>query len=70
MKSFSTLLYIILVTAMAMLGYNINVTAGSWTPLFWSIVDFFLWPIALIKWCIFHQISMSVIRHTFHWFFN
>lgn len=47
----------------AMVGHTIH---GS---IFWSIVDFLFWPIALIKWFVCHEITMDVIRRTFSWFF-
>jgi len=47
----------------AMLGYTIH---GS---IFWSIVDFLFWPIAVIKWLICHELTMAVIKNTFGWFF-
>lgn len=48
---------------MAMIGHTIH---GS---LFWSIVDFFIWPLALIKWLVLHELTFDVIKRTFEWFF-
>lgn len=62
MKELSYTLFCILT---AMVGYTINNNS-----LFWAIVDFIFAPIALIKWLIFHEITLSVIKHTFTWFFN
>lgn len=47
-----------------MVGYTIH---GS---LFWSIVDFFFTPIAILKWIICQEITMTVIHNTFAWFFK
>ena len=62
---FGALPVLLLDTAVGMLGYNINVAAHSWCPLFWSIVDF-LFPVCpLVKWLICHQLTHTVITHTF-----
>jgi len=47
----------------SMLGYAIH------NSIFWSIVDFVFWPIAVIKWLICHELTMGVIKNTFGWFF-
>ncbi len=56
-------LYTVFCVLVAMVGYTIH------KSIFWSIMDFIFTPIALIKWIIFHQITLSVIEHTFEWFF-
>ena len=43
----------------AMVGYTIHHSA------FWAVVDFFFWPFAWIKWLIFQEVNMSIIRQTF-----
>ena len=48
----------------AMIGHTIH---GS---LFWSIVDFFFSPIAWIKWIVCHEVTLTVIKQTFSWFFQ
>ena len=48
----------------AMVGYTIH---GS---IFWAIVDFSLNPLVWIKWLIFHEVTLSVIKNFFSWFFN
>ncbi len=50
--------------AIAKIGYVIH---GS---LFWAIVDFIFSPIALLKWIITEEITLSVIKQAFHWFFK
>jgi hypothetical protein len=57
------LLYLIMAVLIAMVGYTIH---GS---LFWAIVDFFFWPLAIIKWLICKQLTLAVIKLTFAWFF-
>lgn len=60
MRSFFALFFACVTT---MLGYTIH---GS---IFWCIVDFFFWPLVIIKWLIFHELTLSVIQQTFSWFF-
>lgn len=48
----------------AMIGHTLH---GS---LFWSIMDFFFWTFAWLKWIIYHEVTMATIRQTFSWFFN
>jgi hypothetical protein len=43
----------------AMVGYTIH---GS---VLWSIVDWLLWPIAIVKWLVLHQVNRSVLERTF-----
>jgi len=57
------LLYTVFSILTAMVGYTIH---GS---IFWSIIDFFFTPIAIIKWLICHEITLTVIKETFNWFF-
>jgi len=57
-----SLVWTILGVLTAMIGYNIH---GS---VFWSIMDFFFVPLAWIKWLIFHEVSLSVIKNTFEFF--
>jgi hypothetical protein len=47
----------------AMVGYTIH---GS---IFWSIVDLFVWPLAIMKWLIYHELTLDVLKRTFSWFF-
>lgn len=57
------LLYTIFAVLTAMIGYTIH------NSLFWAIVDFFFVPLAWIKWLICHEVTMTVIKETFSWFF-
>lgn len=58
------LINIFIAITIAMIGNTIH---GS---LFWSIVDFFFWPLALIKWLVCHELTLAIIKQTFTWFFN
>lgn len=57
------LMGLIIAVLTAMIGYTIH------SSIFWSIIDFFFFPLAWIKWLIFHEVTMSVIKQTFAWFF-
>lgn len=48
----------------AMIGYTIH---GS---LFWAVMDFLFTPIAWAKWLICKEVTLSVVKSTFTWFFN
>jgi len=61
----SSLLYTLFCVLTAMIGYNINNQS-----LFWAIVDFIFTPLAWIKWIICQEVTLSIIKHTFAWFFN
>ena len=54
----------ILAILTAMTGYTIH---GS---VFWTIMDFFFWPIAIIKWMICQEITLTIIKNTFPGFFQ
>jgi hypothetical protein len=63
-KQIGSISALIVCTATAMIGHTIH------HSVFWSIVDFFFWPIAWIKWLVCHEVSMATIRQTFSFFFN
>lgn len=46
-------------TATAMVGYTIH------DSIIWSIVDFIFSPIALIKWIVCHELTVTVLKTTF-----
>lgn len=58
------LLYTIIAIFTAVIGYHIH---GS---IFWTIMDFWAWPIAWIKWLICHDVNISVIKETFAFFWS
>lgn len=59
MKQLSSLIYTFFCVATAMIGYTIH---GS---IFWSIIDFFLTPLVWVKWLVFHEINITIIKNTF-----
>ena len=45
-----------------MIGYQIH------NSIFWAIMNFIFWPISWIKWLIYHEVNLSIIKETFSWF--
>jgi len=64
MKGAYSLLWVIFDIATAMIGYRIH---GS---IFWSIMDFIFSPLAWIKWFIFQEVNLTIIKETFSFFFK
>jgi len=64
MKSIGELIYTIVCVCTAMIGYNIH---GS---IFWSIMDFIFTPFAWIKWLMYHEVTLKIIKDTFSFFLN
>lgn len=64
MKTLSKLIALLILTATAMIGFQIH------HSLFWAIVDFFFAPLAWLKWLICHQVTLSVIKAAFAWFWQ
>ena len=44
------------------IGYHIH---GS---IFWAICDLIFWPFAWIKWFIYKEVTLTIIKETFSWF--
>ena len=47
----------------ALVGYQYH---GS---LLYCIPDFLLWPYVWVKWMIFHEVTLAMVKETFQWFF-
>ena len=47
----------------ALVGYQYH---GS---LLYCIPDFLLWPYVWVKWVIFHEVTLAMVKETFQWFF-
>lgn len=58
------ILYVVFCLITTMIGYTIH---GS---IFWGIMDFFFAPLAWIKWLVCHEVTISIIKETFPWFFK
>lgn len=59
MKALWSVISLVAGVCTSMIGFTIH---GGW---FWTTCDFFLWPLALAKWLVFHEINHSVIKNTF-----
>lgn len=55
--------YPILSILTCIIGYNIH---GS---VFWAIFDFIFAPLVWLKWFIFREVTVTIIKESFSWFF-
>jgi uncharacterized membrane protein len=56
--------WIIFAVITAIIGYEVN--QGS---VFWAVINFFFWPISWVKWLICHDVTLSIIKNSFAFFF-
>lgn len=49
-------------TATALVGYAIH------QSIFWAVVNFLFAPLAWLKWLIFHEVNLTIIREAFSFF--
>ena len=54
--------YFIVALCTAIIGHQIH---GS---IFWSLIDFWLWPLAWLKWGICQQVNLTTIKTAFAFF--
>ena len=47
------------------IGYTLNDNS-----IFWGIIDALFYPIALIKWIVYEQLTLSLIKESFPFFFQ
>ncbi len=57
-------LYSIFAVLTAMIGYQIH------HSIFWAIVDFVFVPFAWLKWIVCQEVTLTIIKATFSWFFK
>lgn len=63
-KLLKSLIYFLFTIGTGMISYTIN------HSIFWAILATIFTPVAWIKWLIYHDISMSILRETFSFLFN
>ena len=63
MRMFGSLFYLLICVGTAMVGYQIH------SSMFWSIINFFFTPISWVVWLLSHDVTLTIIKHTFAWFF-
>lgn len=63
MEKFGGILWLVFDIAVSMVGYTIH------HSIFWSIVDFIFSPVAVVWWLLTHQLTLTVLKTTFAWFF-
>lgn len=61
MKSF---VYTVFCVGTGVIGHQVH---GS---VFWSIMDFLFSPFAWLKWLLLHQVTLSIIKEAFAFFFR
>lgn len=64
MRQIAGLFYAIFAFLTSQIGFAIH------KSLFWAVVDFFFSPLAWAKWIIYKEVSLSIIKSTFEWFFK
>jgi len=52
-------IWLLFATCTAMVGRTIH---GG---IFWTVCNFVFWPVSWVKWLICHDVTRSVITHTF-----
>lgn len=60
----SGLLYSIFCVLTAIIGYHIHHNA------FWAVINFLFAPLTWLKWLICHDVTLSIIKESFTWFFK
>jgi hypothetical protein len=58
----TSIIYSIFALATAIIGKHIH---GS---VFWAVIDFFFMPFAWLKWVIYQEVNLSIIKGAFEWF--
>lgn len=36
----------------------------------WGFIDFLFWPLVWVKWLIYQDVTLSIIKESFSWFFK
>lgn len=57
-------IYLIFCIATAMISYTIG------NSIFWAILSFIFTPVAWVYLLLTHEVTLSVIKETFGWFFK
>ena len=53
---------IILGIPTAIIGHSIH--GGFW----WTLFDLLFWPFVWIKWFVYHEVTVTIIKNAFSWF--
>jgi hypothetical protein len=62
--SLTRFIYLIGCACTSVIGYAIH------KSIIWAIVDFLFTPLVWIKWIICHDVTLSIIKGAFAWFFQ
>lgn len=66
-KVLGVILSIAMSCATALVAVRVNIHNGSWCPHVWAFVDFFIWPLAWVKWILCHDVNLSIIKEALGW---
>jgi hypothetical protein len=56
--------HMIIGTFTSMVGYHIH------HSIFFAVMDWIFFPLVWIKWFIYHEVTLNIIKETFAFFFN
>ncbi len=65
---FGSTLGFLFATCTSIIGYHVNTHLGSICPGIWAFFDFFLAPFAWLKWLVFGQVNLTIIKEAFSFF--
>jgi hypothetical protein len=64
MKELGSFIYFFIALATGMIGYQIHHSG------FWSVIDFLFYPIVWVKWLVFQEVNLTIIKSAFAFFFQ
>lgn len=64
-RFFSSIIYFTGAIGTAIISRNFNGGGFGWFFVLW---DFFLWPLAWIKWLICKEVNLSILKTIFSWY--
>jgi len=59
-----SVLYLLIAILTAVIGYQID------KSIVWGLFNFFLWPLAWVKWLVLKQVNLTIIKKSFSGFFS
>ena len=62
-NSISSYLYLVFCVLTSMVGYTIH------KSYFYSVMDLLFAPVVWLKWLLFKEVTLQIIKSTFDWFF-
>jgi hypothetical protein len=59
------LIYFALAIFTAMIGWQKHIIETGHGSVFWTFIDFWIWPWAWVKWLFGHEVNWTLIKYTF-----